>query len=135
MTLEFVPDLLRSAASALSLFAEAIAIGIILVAIIRALIHFGRKATHPREQLHIQHIRLDMGYGLVLALEFLLAADLLRTAVEPSWDELARLGAIVAIRTVLNFFLQREVEHEEEKLHDASERSKERPIGPNQPNR
>jgi hypothetical protein len=46
---------------------------------------------------------------LALALEFLLGADILRTAVEPSWDEIGRLAAIAAIRTALNFFLQREI--------------------------
>ena len=36
-------------------------------------------------------------------------ADILRTAVEPSWDEIGRLAAIAAIRTALNYFLQREI--------------------------
>ncbi|MBV9172016.1 MAG: DUF1622 domain-containing protein, partial [Chloroflexi bacterium] len=40
---------------------------------------------------------------------FLLGADILRTAVEPSWDEIGRLAAIAAIRTALNYFLQREI--------------------------
>jgi uncharacterized membrane protein len=44
-----------------------------------------------------------------LALEFLFGADILRTAVEPTWEEIARLAAIAAIRTSLNYFLQREL--------------------------
>jgi uncharacterized membrane protein len=39
----------------------------------------------------------------------LLGADILRTAVEPSWDEIGRLAAIATIRTALNYFLQREI--------------------------
>ncbi|MXO74676.1 DUF1622 domain-containing protein [Altererythrobacter aerius] len=45
---------------------------------------------------------------MVLALELLLGADILRTAVAPSWHEIGQLGAIAFIRTALNFFIQRE---------------------------
>jgi hypothetical protein len=50
-----------------------------------------------------------LGRSLALSLEFLLGADILRTAVEPSWDKIGRLAAIAAIRTALNYFLQREI--------------------------
>src|SRR5262249_19006095 len=36
-------------------------------------------------------------------------SDRLRTAIEPSWDEIGRLAAIAAIRTGLNYFLQTEI--------------------------
>jgi uncharacterized membrane protein len=47
---------------------------------------------------------------IILALEFTLAADIARTVVEPSWRQLAELAAIATIRTVLNLFLERDVE-------------------------
>jgi uncharacterized membrane protein len=55
---------------------------------------------------------------LVLALEFELAADIIRTAVSPTWDDIGQLGAIAAIRTFLNFFLERDMKElsEAEKL-------------------
>lgn len=40
----------------------------------------------------------------------LLAADILLTAVAPTWDEIAKLAAIATIRTALNYFLQKEIE-------------------------
>jgi uncharacterized membrane protein len=46
---------------------------------------------------------------LVLALEFELAADILRTAITPTWDEIGQLAAIAVIRTFLNYFLSRDV--------------------------
>ncbi len=54
-----------------------------------------------------QHIkgRLRLGHALSLALELLIGADILKTALDPSWTELGQLGAIVLIRTVLNYFL------------------------------
>lgn len=55
-------------------------------------------------------IRLRLGRWLALTLELLLGADILRTAVAPSWGEIGQLAAIAAIRTALNFFLQREID-------------------------
>jgi len=46
---------------------------------------------------------------LIAGLTFQLAADILGTAVTPSWDEIGRLGAIAVIRTFLNFFLERDL--------------------------
>jgi uncharacterized membrane protein len=57
----------------------------------------------------VELIRLRLGRWLTLAIEFELAADILRTAVTPSWNEIGQLAAIVVLRTVLNYFLQREV--------------------------
>jgi len=33
----------------------------------------------------------------------------------PSWDEIGKLGAIVVLRTVRNYFLEREIEKEQKK--------------------
>ena len=50
---------------------------------------------------------------LALALEFQLGADILSTAVAPSWDQIGKLGAIAVIRTLLNYFLTREMREEQ----------------------
>ena len=47
---------------------------------------------------------------LMLGLEFQLAADILTTAIRPTWDDIGRLAAIAAIRTFLGFFLERDME-------------------------
>lgn len=43
--------------------------------------------------------RLRLARWLSLAIEFELAADVLRTAIAPAWSDLGKLGAIVIIRT------------------------------------
>lgn len=48
---------------------------------------------------------------LVLALEFLLAADILRTAISPTWNDIGQLAAIAAIRTFLNYSLSHDLRH------------------------
>ncbi len=61
-------------------------------------------------------IRLRLGRWLALALEFQLAADILKTAVSPSWDDIGKVAAIIVLRTALNFFLDREIEQAEGKM-------------------
>ena len=55
-------------------------------------------------------VRLRLARWLAVALEFELAADILRTAIAPSWDEIGKLAAIAALRTLLNYFLEREIQ-------------------------
>jgi len=58
-------------------------------------------------------IRLRMGRFLALGLEFQLAADLLASAVSPTFEQIGQLAAIAAIRTLLNHVLEKEIEKEE----------------------
>lgn len=46
---------------------------------------------------------------LVAALTFQLAADIIQTAISSSWDAIGRVAAIAAVRTVLDFFLDRDI--------------------------
>lgn len=71
--------------------------------------------------LHYNKARLAFSRYLVLALEFLLAADIVRTVAKPSWTDLGILAVVAAIRTFLNFFLQREMKEEEREVERASE--------------
>jgi uncharacterized membrane protein len=65
------------------------------------------ESSHEAEE----NVRLRFGRWLALALEFELGADILRTAVAPSWSDIGQLAAIAAIRTALNFFLQHEIDN------------------------
>lgn len=57
----------------------------------------------------IRKLRADFGSYLLLGLEFLIASDILKTVVDPSLDELAILGGVVVVRTVLSVFLNKEI--------------------------
>jgi uncharacterized membrane protein len=63
----------------------------------------------PPQLTRYNEIRLLLSRFLALALEFQLGADILSTAIAPSWDQIGKLGAIAFIRTVLNYFLTREM--------------------------
>ena len=47
---------------------------------------------------------------LILGLEFMLAADIVRTVIAPTWHDIGQLAAIAVIRTFLNYFLERDLE-------------------------
>nr|WP_093904865.1 DUF1622 domain-containing protein [Streptomyces sp. cf386] len=94
---------MMEAAGALIIFVGAAwAFGSFLTALVK-----GRK----RERRYNQ-IRLNLSKFVALGLEFQLGADVLRTAVAPSWTDIGQLAAIAAIRTALNFFLSREIDKE-----------------------
>lgn len=57
----------------------------------------------------IEKIRLGLGHKIIFGLEFLIIADVLRTLVDPSREDLIELGMIVLIRTVLSYFISREL--------------------------
>ena len=53
-------------------------------------------------------IRVDFTSKIVLALEFFIAADLVRTIIQPDLNEVIVLAVIVAIRTVVGYSLDKE---------------------------
>ncbi|MGH7466690.1 MAG: DUF1622 domain-containing protein [Longimicrobiales bacterium] len=63
---------------------------------------------------HVTIKRMEIWRGfamsLLLGLEFMLAADIVRTAIAPTWQDIGQLAAIAAIRTVLSYFLERDLE-------------------------
>ena len=64
----------------------------------------GRVICREREAL-----RHQLGSYLLLGLEFLIAADIIRTITDPTLQEMAILGGSVAIRTVLSYVLDQEM--------------------------
>jgi len=54
-------------------------------------------------------IRIKLGSYLVLALEFFIAADIVRTIITPTWESVGILGVIVVIRTILSYFLTKDI--------------------------
>ncbi|MDG4797297.1 DUF1622 domain-containing protein [Micromonospora sp. WMMD1082] len=69
-----------------------------------------------RDAAVFTRIRLTLSRFLTLGLEFQLAADILRTALSPTFAQIGQLAAIAAIRTVLNYVLGREIEQEQRQV-------------------
>jgi uncharacterized membrane protein len=55
-------------------------------------------------------IRTRLARGLLLALDFEIGSDILKTILVPSFTELIILGVVVAIRIILSWSLSKEIE-------------------------
>ena len=104
--------LLRECANYVALAAELCSVLCIAVGMVETLVQAARAfaggsaaSRQARRELWAQFAR-----WIVLALEFALAADIVRTAIAPTWDDIGRLGAIALIRTVLNYFLEKDMQ-------------------------
>src|SRR4051794_34740950 len=60
--------------------------------------------------IHKKEIWVRFATWLLLALEFELAADVIRSAISPTWSDIGQLAAIAGIRTFLNYFLEKDIE-------------------------
>jgi uncharacterized membrane protein len=56
-----------------------------------------------------RQIWLKFATWILLALEFTLAADIVRTAVAPTWEDITKLAVIAIVRTMLNYFLAKDI--------------------------
>ena len=61
------------------------------------------------DEMRGREIWIKIATWILLALEFALAADLVRTAVAPTWDDISKLAVIATIRTMLNYFLAKDI--------------------------
>lgn len=87
-------------------FLEIVSILIILAGSIRALAPYVSRCIFSKDCLReFTATRLRLGHSLSLGLEFLIGADILKSAAAPTWQNLGLLAAIIAIRSVINFLL------------------------------
>jgi len=101
--------LVKSISAIVATCSEFTAVLVIVAGALRAL--GSTAAVLVRKKAPIDPLTVFRGFAgwLVLALEFLLAADILRTAISPTWNEIGQLAAIAAIRTFLNYSLSHDL--------------------------
>lgn len=110
---EAFQDSVREVVDAVIPAVEAIGAAIIIAGVLIAATMYVLSELRIRPVAY-EHVRLTLGRFLALGIEFQLASDILTTAVSPSFDDIGMLAAIVAIRTVLNYFLAQEIERAEQ---------------------
>ena len=100
-----------------ALVIDAMAVAIVGYGAVEAFIRLVRVGIAPRASHGARKaIWQRFGVWLLLGLEFELAADIIGTVVSPTWRDIGELAAIAAIRTFLNYFLEKDVERAEEAL-------------------
>ena len=101
--------LIHGVTDALARYVQTAAAVIIAVAVVASTLSL-RELVLPGLKPTPEAVRLRLGRWLSLALEFEVAADVLRTAITPTWSDIGKLASIVVIRTAINYFLQQELE-------------------------
>ncbi len=114
-------DSVREAVDWTVLVIESLGALIIAIGVVIALVLLVRALMRPTDPGSFTRVRLVLGSYLVLGLEFQLAADVLKTAVAPTFTEIGQLAAIAAIRTLLNYFLTKEIQSEKAELAERGE--------------
>jgi uncharacterized membrane protein len=89
---------------------------IIGAAVLQVLWNYSISFLKPDKIHSKESARVQFGSSVAVALELMLGADVLATAVAPSWDDIGKLAAIAVIRTALNYFLERELKANEKAL-------------------
>lgn len=86
--------------------------GVISVIIKFVLSEFFRLRSHAKQNdpRKTNYLRRDLGVYILFSLEFMIAADIIHTVIKPDMDSLIVLGVIVVIRTVIAYFLNKEIE-------------------------
>ena len=115
--------ILREFSAVVALLVEGVAVLLIAYGAAEAFANSGRhffRPTHDAGWRKALFVRF--GIWLLLGLQFALAADIVRSVISPSWHDIGQLAAIAAIRTFLNYFLERDLA-EAEPLRPQSDKS------------
>ena len=118
MDLVQVEDIIKALSLGVASLAEGAAAIVVGIAAIRAFLWFvgslarsllGVAGADAPEEVPKEAIRLNLGRSLALALEFEVGADILKTVAAPDLNSLLLLAGIIILRTLLNYFLEREL--------------------------
>lgn len=93
--------------------ADGAGVSVILLGFVLAVVKFVPtvwKASGASAISQIQVIRCNLGTYLVFGLELMIVSDLLHSVVSRSLEDLYFLGAIVVLRTIIAFFLNKEIQ-------------------------
>ena len=103
-------DQFKEIAGFIALAIEAAAVLVVSYGAIQALAGVvGSAFNRSADEMRGREIWLRFATWILLALEFALAADIVRTAVAPTWEDISKLAVIATIRTMLNYFLAKDI--------------------------
>lgn len=101
-------DGIRAILSYLVPLVESFGVLVIMMGALRTITRYLRSSL-GRTTHRITSLRNQLGQSMVMGLEFLVAADILRTALAPTWNDMLLLASLVGLRTILNYFMEREL--------------------------
>jgi uncharacterized membrane protein len=100
----------KELAGLLALGIEGVAVLVVTFGALQALVRLATFALQAEPDLSFaKRVWLGFAAWIVLSLEFALAADIIRTAIAPTWRDIGQLAAIATIRTALNYYLEKDI--------------------------
>lgn len=110
-------EIFKSCAATIATLLEATAVLIIAFGACESIyrfimIYFKEKKTESIRRI----IWLNFAQWILMGLEFTLAADIVKTAIAPTWNSIGQLSAIAIMRTFLSYFLERDLESARQEL-------------------
>ncbi len=100
----------KQATKLVSATAQILALFVICIGMAKAVKIFIKDALFGQESaIAIHESRMELGHAFSLGLGFLIGASILKTTATPEWDLIGKLTAIIAIRTILNLLLSKEL--------------------------
>jgi uncharacterized membrane protein len=113
--MESVKFLLEKSGDIVSVILEFTSVICIIIGFGAAMVLMAKSKQMKSTPLH-RRLKISFGGWLSLALEFQLASDIVLTTIAPSYQNLIMLGAVAVIRTLLTYFLNREIKENLELL-------------------
>lgn len=110
--MEAAETTLRLIAAYTAFLVEGIAVLVIAFGGLETLVYLVGQASRfiARTQDWRRDLFVRFGRWLIMGLQFALAADIVRSVISPSWNDIGQLAAIAVIRTFLNYFLEKDLE-------------------------
>lgn len=103
-------SLLELMAAHVALAVETVAVLLVTLGAIEAVVRtVAPLVSRTTDRKSFRRVWTHFGRWLLLALQFSLGADIVRSAIAPSWDDIGHLAAIAAIRTFLSYFLEKDM--------------------------
>lgn len=121
-------EYIKSGLSVLSEVVNYIGVLILMYGFAKGLIQLIKNETSKKKNddffNSIQNLRSKIGLYILLALDFLIAADIIDSVIHRNLDELTKLGIVIVIRIAIGYFLGKEIaEIHEAKPHNKKDNS------------
>ena len=90
-----------------------VAVLVLICGVVKATFKFVKnEVSHADKASGLRTIKNDLGAYVLFSLEILIAADIVESIIKPTFEDIGKLAALVVIRTVISYFLGKEIDQE-----------------------
>ena len=90
-----------------------VAVLVLICGVIKATVKFVKnEISHADKASVLRTIKNEQGAYVLFSLEILIAADIVESIIKPTFEDIGKLAALVVIRTVISYFLGKEIDQE-----------------------